>query len=152
MALETLIAGAAADVAPLNNNFQYLDGRITSVNSAVTSNTSNISSLLTSVQSLQTPTIKLLSGTTVSLTDNSVHYIEVAGNTTFALPTVADATKFHQMLVLLYMPTVQTINLGTDAFFNGESPDLSTPGTYTLIYEYNGVKWVVGALFKSTGV
>lgn len=98
------------------------------------------------------PTIILLTGSYPILTNNSVHYIEVEGNTTFALPTVADATKFHQMLVLLYMPTVQTINLGTDAFFNGESPDLSTPGTYTLIYEYNGVKWVVGALFKSAGV
>lgn len=152
MALITLLQGEDVTVEPLNNNFTYLDGRITSVNTAVTSNTSNISSLLTSVQSLQTPTIKSLSGTTVSLTDNSEHAIRVTETTTFVLPVISDATKFHQMLVLLDMPTVQTINLGTDAFFNGESPDLSTAGTYTLIYEYNGVKWVVGALFKSAGV
>ena len=98
------------------------------------------------------PTIITLTGTTPILTDNAVHQITVAATTTFNLPTVSLATKFHQMLVLLDMPTAQTINLGTDAFFNGESPDLSTSGTYTLIYEYNGVKWVVGALYKSAGV
>lgn len=95
------------------------------------------------------PTIITLTGTTPILTDNAVHQITVTATTTFNLPSASPTTKFHQMLVLLDMPTVQTINLGTDVFFYGDTPDLSEAGTYTLIYEYNGTDWVVGALFKA---
>lgn len=149
MALTTLVPGDEVSVTPLNSNFQYLDGRITTVNSAVTSNTLSISSLATSVQGLQTPSLRPLTGTSVTLYDNSEHTIRVTETTTFTLPAVSDGTKFHQMLVLLDMPTAQTLSLGTDHYFNGYAPDMSLSGKYTLIYEYDGSAWVVGALFKA---
>lgn len=149
MALTVITAGSAAVSSVLNNNFDYLDGRITSTNSTVATQASSISSLNTTVQGLQTPGVTTLTGTTPTLTDNTQHTITISGNTTFTLPGVSDATKFHQILVLMYMPTLYSLTLGTTTYFGGIEPDLSDTGRYTLIYEYDGTQWVVGALYKA---
>lgn len=113
------------------------------------SNLSTTGKSNTSLWAFNNISIINLSGTSVTLTDNSVHYIEITGSTTFTLPTITDNSKFHQMLVIMSMPTVTTLNLGTAVYFNGFAPDLSDAGTYTLIYEYTGANWVVGSLYKA---
>lgn len=52
MALTTLVAGTEAKVSDLNNNFEYLDGRITTTNTTVSNHTSQLSSLSISVGTL----------------------------------------------------------------------------------------------------
>lgn len=82
--------------------------------------------------------------------DNRIFGIRVSGNITFTLPTVTDNSVFHQSLLLIDMPTVYTIDLGTSYFFNNIAPDLSQAGTYNLYYEYdnNAHHWVVGCISK----
>lgn len=96
----------------------------------------------------------LSSSGTINLTDNSINKINVTGNVTFALPSITDLSSFHQILVQLQMSTVQTLNLGTTYYFGGESPDLSSAGSYNLIYEYDNLAdhWVVGAIVKASEV
>lgn len=93
--------------------------------------------------------VKTISGTNITLDDNTVHKLTLSGSTTFYLPSNLDGSKFHQMLVLCYMSTTYSISsLGTTHYFNNEAPDLDGKGTFTLIYEYDGSNWVVGALTK----
>lgn len=155
MALEDIGYGAIATSQILNDNFHYLDGRVDTVNGRVDTTNSNVTSLSntvtniqTTIGSIQNPTVVQLTGTTPTLTANKEHSIEITGNTTFTLPVITDATKFHQMLVLVDMPTAYTLNLGTSKYFYDSEPDMSSAGKYTLIYEYNGSNWVVGAMFK----
>lgn len=89
-----------------------------------------------------------LKGISPILVDNRAHAITISANTNFVLPTVTDHEKFHQMLILVNMPTVYTINLGTSEYFNDSEPFMSEPGKYTLIYEHDGNSWVVGAIYK----
>ncbi len=110
-----------------------------------------VNSLVTNVAyDLKNTPIVFLSGTNVTLTDNSVHKIPITANTTFHVPTVTDVTRFHQMLVLLYMPTAYTIDFGTNGnYFWGYSPDMTRAGYYTVIYEFDGTDWYVGVLYRS---
>ena len=103
------------------------------------------------IENVKNPKVIQLTGTIPTLTDNARHAITITGDTTFTLPTVTDNTIFHQMLVEMSMPTVRTIQWGTDVYFWGEAPDLTNTGSYTVIYEYdlNDLTWVVGALYKS---
>lgn len=86
---------------------------------------------------------------TQSLTNNRIHKITCSGNVTFSLPS-PDSNIFNQMLVLLYMSSAYTINLGTSVYFTGSAPDMSNAGYYTIIYEYDNIRssWTVGALKK----
>lgn len=94
--------------------------------------------------------IKTLSGTSITLTDNSINTLTLSGNTTFTLPTVSNTAIFHQILVQVNMPTAYTIILGTSTYFGGSAPDLSNTGNYNLIYEYDNAlqAWVVGCVSK----
>lgn len=94
--------------------------------------------------------INVLTGTSITLTDNSINTLGVSGNTTFTLPTVTDTTIFHQILIQMSMATAYTIDLGTTTYFGGTAPDLSTAGNYNLIYEYDNAlsEWVVGCINK----
>lgn len=98
--------------------------------------------------------VTVLSGTSITLADNSINTLTPTGNTTFTLPTVTDTTVFHQILVQLNLSTVYTIDLGTTTYFNSEAPDLSAIGNYNLIFEYDNAlsAWVVGCLGKGAVV
>lgn len=91
----------------------------------------------------------LSSSGTVALTDNTINKISVTGNVTFSLPSVNN-TEFHQILVQMYMPSVYTISLGTNYFFNAASPDLSKTGHYNIVFEYDCTEshWYAGVIFK----
>lgn len=86
----------------------------------------------------------------VNLDDNLIYGIEPTGTITFVLPTVTDATKFHQIMVQVKLASVQTINLGTTYYFNKVKPDLSSAGLYNIMYEYDNIdgRWVVGSVSK----
>lgn len=86
---------------------------------------------------------------TINLSDNSINRISPTGEVTFTLPSVTDNTKFHQILVQMYLASEQTINLGTTNYFYKIEPTFST-GSYDIIYEYDGSNWVVGAMSKGT--
>lgn len=90
-----------------------------------------------------------LSGTSPTLTNNRAHKITITGTTTFSLPS-GSSTEFKQMVVLLYMSSVYTISLGTNVYFGGTTPSMSSAGYYTIIYEYDSVRssWTVGVLKK----
>ena len=89
---------------------------------------------------------------TIALADNLAYQITPTGNITFSLPTVTDRTKLHQILVQMKLTSVYTIELGTACFFNKSKPDLSTAGSYTLVYEYDNLEncWVCGGAVKGT--
>ena len=102
----------------------------------------------TSLWALNNMDLIKLSGTSFTLTDNRIHQVTATGNCTFTLPTITDTNKFHQILVLFNMASVYTINLGTTHYFYNNTPSMNYAGNYTLIFEYDGTNWVVGAMFK----
>lgn len=87
------------------------------------------------------PSITSLSTSgSITLTDNTYYKINATGNITFTLPTVTDTTILHRIEIELTMSTVRTIDLGlgpTPKYFNATAPDLSTAGTYNLLYQYS---------------
>lgn len=102
------------------------------------------------VYDMQDLTSKQSSGT-IQLENNSVNFINVTKAIIFALPYVYDnPPPFSQIFIQLSLPTVKTINLGTDYFFNNEIPDLSKPGLYDIIYEFNPIigEWFCGVLVQ----
>lgn len=150
----------------MNNNFEYLDDRITTTGSAITTVQSNLASVSSTINSridgvdsdiddlanVTNPTITVLSSSgTINLTDNSINRITPNAAVTFVLPSVTDSSVFHQILVQVNLSTVQSINVGTAHFFNGKSPELSSVGKYNLIFEFdiNNGFWVCGWMRKS---
>lgn len=93
----------------------------------------------------------LPSSGTVSLTNNSLNAVTPTGALTFILPVVSDADILNQILVQVDLSTLYSIDVGTTHFFNGKAPNLSTTGSYNLIYEYDEITgvWVCGWMRKS---
>lgn len=166
MALQEIEYGSICASSILNDNFEYLDDRISSYASSITTLQSNISSVnstlngrinttnsnLSDLSDAVHQTInQLATSGTIALTIDSVNAITPSQSVTFTLPTVTDNTIFHQILVQLNLTTVYTINVGTTHYFNGKAPDLSTTGNYDLIYEYDKANnyWVCGWMRKS---
>ena len=88
---------------------------------------------------------------TVTLSDNSIYTLTASGAITFSLPSISDTTKFHQIMVQFKMNSVYTLNVGTSHYFYKETPDLSTAGSYNLVWEYDNVNgyWTFGAIPKN---
>lgn len=87
--------------------------------------------------------------TNIPLKNNSVNFIEPNRKIVFELPEICDFPPvFSQIFVQLSLQNVQTIDLGTEYFFNNEIPDLSKPGLYDIIYEFNPMdgRWYCGVL------
>jgi len=124
---------------------QTFDGSSTNAQSGVA-----IEGELTTNYQTKNQSVNTLSGTAITLTDNSVNTLTPTGNTTFTLPTVTDTSIFHQILIQLDLSTVYTIDLGATTYFGGTAPDLSQTGNYNLIYEYDNAlsAWVVGSVVK----
>lgn len=101
---------------------------------------------------IKQPITTLQTSGTITLTDNSINKIQPTGNITFNLPSVSDLTVFHQILIQVNLTTVYSFNFGTSYYFNEDAPDLSTTGTYNIIYEYDAAAshWVVGAIKKGS--
>jgi len=89
-----------------------------------------------------------LSGNEVTLSDNKAHVLNVTEDTEIKLPTIYNKSRFHQMVVLVKMPVAYSLDLGTTHYFNNSEPYMDSIGEYTLIYEYDGLNWVVGSLYK----
>ena len=84
---------------------------------------------------------------TVPLADNTIYKGTMVGAMTFALPTVTDATKYHQIKAMLYLPVV-TIDWGTAHYIGGDAPDVSEAGQYMIYWDYVPAlsAWAVGAI------
>ena len=166
MALITIQQGSEVVSGTLNDNFTYLDNRITTVGSSISTVQSNLSSVNTTINNridgvdstiddladITNPTITTLSSSgIVYLSDNSINTIVPTGAITFVLPAISETNLFHQILIQVTLTTVYSINVGTEHFFNGKSPDLSTTGKYNLVFEYdkNNSVWVCGWMRKS---
>ena len=93
----------------------------------------------------------LPSSGTIALTNNSLNAITPTDAVIFTLPVVTDPTILNQILVQIDLSTLYSIDVGTTHFFNGKAPDLSTAGSYNLIYEYDEITgvWVCGWMRKS---
>lgn len=154
MPIQTLNEGDEINVAPLNNNFTYLNGEISTVNATVTNHTSSINTLNTAVNNLTNIPIETLTqtpavdGYKIELSADTIGKTTISDKTTFILPSVSSNNVYHQIMVLMNMPTVKTIDLGTEIYFNGIEPNLTVAGNYTIVYEYDGSNWVVGAILK----
>lgn len=128
-----------------NNTFINIDTKTTKKDGGLFLSVDNSLPLL--------PMNTLASSGTITLSDNTVNSIVPSGNVTFTLPTIADISVFHQILVQVDLTTLVTFDLGLGAtphYFNKVAPDLSATGTYNLIYEYdndNGY-WVCGCIPK----
>jgi hypothetical protein len=150
----------------INNNFEYLDDRITTTGSAITTVQSNLASVSSTINSridgvdediedlayITNPTITTLSSSgTINIEDNSIDIITPSAAVTFVLPSVTDVSTFHQILVQVNLTTVQSIDVGTEHFFNGKTPELSSVGKYNLVFEFdiNNSFWVCGWMRKS---
>ena len=137
--------------------FDLVDGKITSwmsytVDSVVNSNLSNLSAAgqakfdAKADKNIPVIGIPATSGT-VTLADNTVYTGTMTGAMTFVLPTVTDATKYHQIKAMLYLPVV-TINWGTTHYIGGEAPDVSEAWNYMIYWDYVPAlsAWAVGAM------
>lgn len=84
---------------------------------------------------------------TVTLSDNTVYSGTMTGEMTFTLPAVTNATQYHQIKAMLYLPVV-TINWGTTHYIGGEAPDVSGAGQYMIYWDYVPAlsAWAVGAM------
>ena len=84
---------------------------------------------------------------TVTLADNTIYSGTMTDATTFVLPAVTDATKYHQIKAMLYLPIV-TIDWGTTHYIGGEAPDISEAGQYMIYFDYVPAlsDWVVGCM------
>ena len=130
-------------VAPtksLGSNFYYTKSQIDQMIGELNSGKADKAPAITTVDNA--------SGT-VALTDNSNYVINIAGNITFTLPTVTDATVLHRIEIELNMPTVYTIDLGlgnSPLYYNKTTPDLSAAGTYNLLFQYSPTEsaWYCG--------
>lgn len=88
---------------------------------------------------------------TISLETNTVNVLTLTNNVEFVLPTPSDLSITNQIAVHIYMANVYTITYGTSIYFTGDAPDISEPGYYDLLYEYDPISnlWVVGVLKKA---
>ena len=84
---------------------------------------------------------------TVTLADNTIYSGTMTDAITFVLPTVTDATKYHQIKAMLYLPVV-TIDWGTTHYIGGEAPDISEAGQYMIYFDYVPAlsAWAVGCM------
>ena len=107
-------------------------------------------SSLSSYQLITQNMSSLSASGTLALSDNTIYKLTATGSVTFTLPVISDVTKFHQIMVQLYMSTAQTIDVGTSYYFNKKAPDLTTAGVYDLYWEYDNTNgyWVCGCLSK----
>ena len=141
-----MVSGVSTcDTDVANENFEYLKEETDKLPTMQTS----ITGLQTSVENLQQlPVNTLATSGTINLSDNSVNRITPSGTVTFSLPAVSNNAKLHQILVHMNLNDTYTINPGTTYFFNKITPDFSTTGYYSLVYEHDGTRWVCGALTK----
>lgn len=125
---------------------QKIKSKVSTVNGVSPDNSGNVNLTLSDVKTVNT----LATSGTISLTDNSINKITPTAAVTFTLPTVTDATTFHQILVQVNLSTVYTITVGTSYYFDNTAPDLSSTGVYNLIFEYDNANnyWVVGCVSK----
>ena len=143
--IKTATAGTKSKASDYNANFTNM---VNYVKDAMSESETAIRSALTTYTTVNT----LSTQGTISLTSNTINTITPDGAVEFVLPTITgeDASKYHQILVMVNMPTVYTIDVGTDYCYNGTFPDLRLAGNYDIIYTYDNVKadWCVGAIFK----
>lgn len=166
MALTRIQYGGDVASGVLNDNFEYLDDRITEVGSSITTIQSNLASVSSTLNGrinetnsdiadlvdVTNPTVNVLSSSgTINLEDNTINTITPSESVTFVLPSITDNDKFHQILVQVNLTTVYSINVGTTHFFNNKSPNLSAIGVYNLVFEYDKANsfWVCGWMRKS---
>jgi len=158
--------GADITSSALNNNFEALEDMIVdnatnittlqssiqSVNTNLNSEINNAKSDIDDLANVTNPTITVLSSSgTINLADNSINRITPSAAVTFVLPIITDSSVFHQILVQVNLTTVQSIDVGTEHFFNDKSPELSSVGKYNLMFEFdiNNGFWVCGWMRKS---
>lgn len=91
---------------------------------------------------------------TIALTDNTINAITPTGNVTFTLPTIANNSTYHQILIQVDLSMAVSFDLDTTLYFNGIAPDLSSTGYYNILYEYDKLQqaWVVGVVSKKAAV
>lgn len=136
-------------VAAINENATNI-GDLSNLDTTAKNNLVNAINENTAI--IKQPITTLQTSGTITLIDNSINKIQPTGNITFNLPSVSDLTVFHQILIQVNLTTVYSFNFGTSYYFNEDAPDLSTAGTYNIIYEYDAAAnhWVIGAIKKGS--
>lgn len=139
-----------ADANVLMNNFNYLDGKIDTTQTQVSTIETTFTTIVNNTLSVYQDIVTLGTSGTISLTENTVNKCITSGNVTFTLPSITDATKYYQILIFLHNTSNHTVTLGTSYYFGGHAINVSLTGYYDVIYEYDPItgKWYVGAVSK----
>lgn len=111
---------------------------------------SDWSALETELTNFVKQEIVTLSTNTPTLEAGKVYSMTPTGNVTITLAEPDDASILNQIILQLNMTTLRTINVGTTYYINKKAPNLSTTGSYNLIWEWDKAnsKWVCGLLTK----
>ena len=111
---------------------------------------SDWSALETELTNFVKQEIVTLSTNTPTLEAGKVYSMTPTGNVTITLAEPDDSTILNQIILQLNMTTLRTINVGTTYYINKKAPNLSTTGSYNLIWEWDKAnsKWVCGLLTK----
>lgn len=87
-----------------------------------------------------------LTGTEFTLEVDKKYSATITEDTTITLP-VLGGTDFHQIMLFLEVQGTPNITWGTTWFFNGEIPNVLDKHS-NVIFEYDGARWVMGAVAK----
>lgn len=98
-------------------------------------------------QNVSSPVNK--SGLIFYLQPNRIYSLDLGEIAEFRLPELP-SDEYAQILVQATVTVENSVNFGTDYFFNAETPDI-VPGRYNLIWEHDNGKWYAGAIFKEEG-
>lgn len=111
---------------------------------------SDWSALETELTNFVKQEIVTLSTNTPTLEAGKVYSMTPTGNVTITLAEPDDSSILNQIILQLNMTTLRTINVGTTYYINKKAPNLSTTGSYNLIWEWDKAnsKWVCGLLTK----
>lgn len=91
-----------------------------------------------------------MSGDIILETNKS--YTLVGLNTlNFILPTPHNGVN-NSIRILYYQNSARTVVWGTNYFYNGKAPDMTSSGYYDIYFDYNPIlkSWVCGAIIQKT--
>jgi hypothetical protein len=137
-------AGKGINMEKLNHNFaslqQQSNSNETEINNisatALKANGSNVSQ--TMIDDFNKVSANILVGNgNVNLTDNSVNFLTLTGNSDIILPTVP-ADSFSHTIIVIVAGSLYSLNLGTMAHLLQNS-DVDTTTPYSVMYIYNKI-------------
>lgn len=137
-------AGKGINAVKVNANFAELQSQMNTnetnignlANTALLKDGSNLTPQIISEFQKQTPNI-LTGNDIIFLSDNTSNFLTLTGNATISLPSVAEDSYSHT-IILIVEGGLFSLNLGTGAHFI-QDQNIDTNNTYSVMYVYNKI-------------